>query len=225
MGVLNGRIVRAEPLNQQVYKVIKEAILTGKMKPGEKIVETKLAEQLHTSRSPVREALRLLTAEQLVFDDNGAIQVFQPSFADFQQLYELRIAVESGAAELAARRAKQQDCEELDRILRDTAVCLETGQMDCLIELNTRFHDAILRISGNARFQKIVHDVWPVVHYYGFFVLGVIRQQTNLLAEHTAVVEAIKTGDGEQASRTMRAHIRRDLEVITAAHAQDAWGS
>ncbi len=95
-------IQRAQPLVVQVYEHLRSAILTGELEPGEKINETQLAAQLKVSRSPVREAIRLLTTEQLLVEKDGMIQVFKPSLDDFLELYEVRLTIEPAVAAKAA---------------------------------------------------------------------------------------------------------------------------
>ncbi len=104
-------IARAEPLTDQVYGYLRQQILTGHIEPGSRIVESKIARELQVSRSPVREAIRLLHRDGLLVLCDGGITLFQPSLKDFKDLYELRFAVEPVAARLTAQHISPGDCE------------------------------------------------------------------------------------------------------------------
>lgn len=211
-------IVRSEPLTEQVYRYLKMSILAGRWVPGEKIVETKLAASLQISRSPVREAIRMLTVEQLLVVGNGAVSVFTPTLDDFRQVYELRVAIESKACESAAMHFDVAHQAAFEKNLADTGIAVQHGNADRLIELNSEFHVLILQIAGNLRFQKIMSDVSTLIHFYWRWVLAVNSLQTNILAEHEAVYRALIDRDGSLAARQMTDHIRKDLQVIESAY-------
>jgi DNA-binding GntR family transcriptional regulator len=202
---------------QQVYRVLKQAILNGQLKPGEKLVESRLAAALQTSRSPVREALRLLCAEQLTCETGDGIRVLQPSWEDFRQLYELRAAIESMGAKLAADRWEPAHISELERIQAETVECVKHREMDRLLELNSRFHACIMAASGNRRFERIFEEVSTLIHFYCRIVLQINRQQTNIVPEHGRILEALKKRDATAAYSAMHDHILRDLAVIESA--------
>ncbi len=229
-------IQRAEPLSEQVYRYVREAILSGRLAPGEKIVETKLATQLQVSRSPVREAMQLLYTEQLVVEQDGAMCVFQPSTGDLYELYDLRLAVEPAATRKAAELSGEKAVTQRDRTvggqhrsrpdnmidhltlleanLKETRRCLEDKDMKTLLRLNAEFHQTIWEMSGNTRFIRILENAADLIQYYCLLVLDINNQQTNILKEHTEIYEAILRGDADRAGMAMFDHISKDLDVI-----------
>ncbi|QSO50701.1 GntR family transcriptional regulator [Alicyclobacillus curvatus] len=229
-------IQRAEPLSEQVYRYVREAILSGQLAPGEKIVETKLANELQVSRSPVREAMQLLYTEQLVVEQDGAMCVFQPSTGDLYDLYDLRLAVEPAATRKAAElcgikaalhrdrtihghhRARMDAITDhlllLEANLDDTRRCLEDKDMKKLLRLNSQFHQTIWEMSGNTRFIRILENASDLIQYYCLLVLDINNQQTNILKEHTEIYGAIREGDADRAALAMVEHINKDLDVI-----------
>jgi len=211
---VTGPISRAEPLVEQVYKYLKGEILASRLEPGEKIVETRLAEQLHTSRSPVREAIQLLLAEQLLIVDSGSVCVFYPSYQDFRDLYELRLAVEPQAARLATERLKKADLSYLKDNLSATERCVVEDRIDDLLELNALFHRRIWAAAGNTRFTKVLEGVAELTRYYWNLVLTITRHQTNIVDEHHAIVAAFVAGNAEEAQFAMYKHIGSDLRVM-----------
>ncbi|GMA65238.1 GntR family transcriptional regulator [Alicyclobacillus fastidiosus] len=211
-------IQRAVPLVNQVYEHLRGAILSGTLKPGEKIVETKLAGELQVSRSPVREAIRLLANEQLLKEQNGNISVFVPTIHDFQEISALRLAVEPAAAAMAARRFEAPDVQALQTSLEanieETKHCLAVGDMEGIIPLNNEFHRVIWTCGGNGRFVRIMENVSALIQYYCSLVLDINQQQTNILQEHTDIYLALKAGDPVEAQNAMYRHINKDQQVI-----------
>lgn len=211
-------IQRSEPLVNQVYQHLREQILSGALPGGEKIVETHLASELQISRSPVREAIRLLTMEQLLRQQDGAVRVFEPTLEDCLELYDLRLALEPAAVRMAAAHVSQGSETKrlaiLAQNIADTEVALHAGDTSQIPELNTVFHGTIWEIAGNTRFIRILDNISTVIRYYGRLVLRMNNQQTNILAEHSSIYQALKEGDGEAAAEYMHIHISKDLEVV-----------
>ncbi|MCL6600000.1 MAG: GntR family transcriptional regulator [Alicyclobacillus macrosporangiidus] len=210
-------IVRSEPLAQQVYKVLRDGILNGRFQPGEKLVETKLAAELKTSRSPVREALRQLCTEQLACQVDGAIRVFNPSYEDYLELYELRLTIESMAARLAASRMTETQWQRLLAVQQETAQVLQVMDAQRLVALNTEFHAEVVAACQNRRLQRVFAEVSTLIEYYCRLVLHINQMQTNILAEHQRVIDALARRDADAAYAAMYEHIQRDTEVIERA--------
>ncbi|MCL6632629.1 MAG: GntR family transcriptional regulator [Alicyclobacillus herbarius] len=209
-----GPIQRGEPLVNQVYRYLRDGILTGEFPAGEKIVETRLAMNLKVSRSPVREAIRLLIMEQLLVEKDGDIRVFEPTLKDYFELYDLRLALEPVVARQAAERRMVEHLAPLLRNLAETESCLKEMNVKRLIFLNSEFHQLVRGLSGNARLTRILDSVSPVIEYYGRLVLNINNNKTNILEEHTAIYLAVERGDGNTAERVMYDHIIKDLEVV-----------
>lgn len=199
----------------QVYKHIKDAILNGSLAPGEKVVETKLAQDLQVSRSPVREAIRLLTTEYLLTERDGAICVFEPSLEDLYELYDLRLALEPIAAANAAHAARDPAiAKQLKQNLLLTGESLYHNQMEKLLHLNSEFHHLIWRLSGNTRFIHVLDNVSQLIQFYCLIVLNINNRRTNIFQEHQEILEAINEGNATRAQVAMREHIEKDLIVI-----------
>lgn len=217
---MGGTISRSQPLVEQVYQHLRDEILQGLRKPGERLVETKLAVELQTSRSPVREAIRLLRSEQLAVDRDGIVSVFNPSYGDFTEIYELRIILETAAVRNAAKRINAQQLKVLSRNLDRTSMYLECRNMDKIVELNNEFHRCIWNASGNYQFYRTLDNISVLIHYYCSLVLKMIREQTNILHEHRIIYEALLAYDAVTAEDAMKSHIAKDMQVISLAYQQ-----
>src|SRR5690606_1292185 len=134
------------------------AIISGHLKPGERLMEIQLAEELGVSRTPVREAIRMLELEGFVvmMPRKGAY-VADISIKDIASVFEIRGALEGLAAELAAERASDDHIERLERLLVELAGCVETHQVERFVELDTEFHATVYEASRNDRLAPIVN--------------------------------------------------------------------
>lgn len=216
---------------------MREAILSGKLAAGEKIVETKLATELCVSRSPVREAMQLLVTEQLIVEQDGTLCVFQPTVNDLYELYDLRLAVEPAATRKAAQvvRNHLMGCalpDEggkrhppgptttaaklalLENNLEQMRRCLTNKDTAGVIRLNSNFHETIWILSENTRFVRILENASDLIQYYCLLVLNINNNQTNIVQEHSEIYNAICQGDESTAYQAMYDHIMKDLNVI-----------
>lgn len=176
-------------------------------------MERKLAEQLQVSRSPVREAIRLLITEHLLVERDG-VAVFQPTLEDFNEIYELRLAIEPMAARNAAKSITPATIQVLQMNWEDTKRRLEVGDTSRIVDLNQEFHRTIWSCSKNSRFCRIMDTVSAVTQYYWIRVLNIVQTQTNIVQEHADILSAIVQGDESRAYDAMFHHISRDMTVI-----------
>ncbi|WP_241209835.1 GntR family transcriptional regulator [Bacillus atrophaeus] len=108
---------KPKPFYEQSYHAIKRMIFEGKLKPGERIVEAKMAKELGVSKSPLREAIRVLEKEGLVVIDTR-VMVYKPTIKDVEEIYFCRMALESFAAGLTTRIASAEELENIENILQ-----------------------------------------------------------------------------------------------------------
>jgi DNA-binding GntR family transcriptional regulator len=144
-------------------------ILNGVYKPGERIVESKLAKEMNISRTPIREAIRALEKEGLVvIDEKSRIIVYNPTVADVQDVYQCRMALESFAARLTIQRATDSEIKQIEDTLLLTKNKIEQkGYLkDDVIELNFQFHNLINQFSGNRLLQTQLNNLKSLLHLY-----------------------------------------------------------
>ena len=145
------------PLRDLVFEALRDAIIRGILKPGERLMEVQLAEELGVSRTPVREAIRKLELEDLVvmIPRKGAY-VSGISLKDIADVFEVRAAVEALAAGLAAERITDEELEELERILVKKAEIIDANDLDRLVEIDISFHESLYHASRNAKLVQII---------------------------------------------------------------------
>ena len=111
-------VQKRETLKSQVYEYLKENIIYGNIKPGDRLIEEKISEELQVSRSPIREAVRMLEKDGLLsVNKSGGVTVVEPTIEDYRNLYECRVEIESLAAYYAAERRSSEKLEEIKSYL------------------------------------------------------------------------------------------------------------
>jgi len=194
-------------LSDRVKEYIVEAVLNGELGPGDRIVESTLARQLGVSQAPVREAIRDLVLLGFLESEpykGTSVHSFTPE--ELWETYTVRAALESLAARLAAGRITKEDVQTLQKILDKMMEAAHQEDRDRLIRLDNEFHEAILRIARNRTlfqlWKTLQFGIWSIVTYrMGSY------DPAYLAARHGELLEALKSGDPERATRTMQHHI------------------
>ncbi|MET9001651.1 GntR family transcriptional regulator [Amycolatopsis sp. NPDC004169] len=195
---------------QRVREELRERILTGRLRPGDRLVERELAEDLGVSRVPVREAIRSLEAEGfLVVQSPRRVVVRQLARVDVEELFDVREALEGLAAGLAASRASAAELKRLERALADAARATARGDAARITVLNSRFHDEIVAIAGNALLTTMLQPLEGRLRW----LTSQNEHWAELLDEHRRLYEAIASGDAERAKASAVEHVRVNREV------------
>jgi DNA-binding GntR family transcriptional regulator len=193
------------------YQALRQRILDNVYPPGHQALEQALAEALGISRTPLREALIRLQKEGLVeVIPRHGMRVLPVSPEDMRQIYEILAALESMAAELAAKR-KPSDTElaPLEQASRDMAKALKVDDLEAWAEADERFHRHLLALSGNRLLAETVLNFWDRAHRVRRFTLQLRPKPAHSTKEHMALVERIRAGDAAGANDVNRAHRER----------------
>jgi DNA-binding GntR family transcriptional regulator len=217
----------------EIAIVLEEAIVSGELEPGQVLRQEEVSERFDVSRTPVREALRMLLASGIVeVNPNRGAVVRRPAVREIREAYEVRAELEGFAAELAATRVQEPQL----RRLRE-AEALFRRSSDALIERRHRradptpsatdirdwmrgndlFHGAVHDAAGNQRLRRTIAELH--LNFPRNLTSIVLSESSRLLADnveqHHAILEAIERGDRAEARRRMVEHIRRSGELVT----------
>ncbi len=197
-----------KPLRELVFETLREAIISGQLKPGERLMEIQLADELGVSRTPVREAIRKLELEGFVvmIPRKGAY-VADISLKDIADVFELRRALEALAAELAAERATEEEIEQMERCLFELAKVIEQKDVAKIVEIDTKFHENLYVASRNQRLGGILSLLSELIQRYRTRTLSNEARMKVALEEHRGLVEALAARDPESARRLAQEHI------------------
>ena len=211
-----------KPLRELVFEALREAIISGRLQPGERLMESQLAQDLGVSRTPVREAIRKLELEGFVvmIPRKGAY-VADISLKDIADVFEIRSALEGLAAELAAERATDEEIEQLERQLVEYAECIERQDVARLVEIDTKFHETLYTASRNERLSQMLSLLREQIQRFRTRTLALPDRMRLALEEHRAVVEAVASRDPEAARRLAQEHIQSAENSLMALMVQD----
>lgn len=209
------------PSSADAYHRIRRWIVEGRLRPGERLVEQRLAEDLQLSRTPVREALRMLQSEGLVaFEPNRGARVRELTRSHISDLYELRARLESMAAELASRRATPEERKALTAAQRAFAAAAEAagdGDLDAIREVfhqNDVFHLTLLAAAHHEPLtQSLVRSVDHTLVFQAFRHYD--RHDMERSVEfHALIAAAVVAGEAERAARLMHEHVLQGRDQL-----------
>lgn len=199
-----------KPLRDVVFESLREAILEGKLSPGQRLMEVQLAEQLGVSRTPVREAIRKLELEGLVvmLPRKGAY-VADISLKDLVDVLEIRASLEGLSASLAAERISEDDIKELEKIAQDFKEYALNGNVEQLLKMDVEFHECIFKAANNKKLHQLINSLWEQVYRFRVTYISDYDSSVNIIKEHELILDAIKNGDSELAKKYATEHIEK----------------
>lgn len=196
---------------KDAYTLILDAIESGAYRPGDRLVESELAERFGVSRTPVREALQRLETQSMLARDGRSLIVASLDHNQLAELYIVRAELEGLAARLAARHATPEEVHVLAEMVAADRASL--GDPDALARANKRFHRQIHLASHNRYLVQQLDLVHRSMALLATTSLAAEGRGAAALAEHEAILDAIARGDGEAAQAALRAHISRAFET------------
>lgn len=203
------------PLRDVVFNTLRQAILTGELKPGERLMEIHLANKLGVSRTPIREAIRKLELEGLVtmIPRKGA-EVAQITEKSMSDVLEVRRAMDALCTELACSRISQEEVTVLGAACDNFAAAAKTKDIRKCAQADVEFHDIIVRATGNMRLVQLINNLSEQMYRYRFEYLKDVSRYTNLIEEHRVIYESVKSRDQEAARAAAELHIDNQARAI-----------
>jgi len=197
-------------LSQPIYEKLKEMILNQSLKPGQKIIQEKIAADLGVSRTPLNKALQMLEHEMLVESiPRRGMYVYEVSTAELIEVYYCRESLEGLAARLVALNHRNEFVEKLKKLFKPFEKT--PYNVDKYREADKQFHQLLIDNSGNSMLKKL--------YFFGnvhtkVVQTGLVRTPEDTLEEHKAIISAIENNDADQAEFEMRNHIARSRELL-----------
>jgi len=207
-----------KPLREVIFDTLREAIIVGELKPGERLMEVKLAEKMGVSRTPVREAIRKLELEGLVemLPRKGA-HVADLSVKDIMDVLEVRSTLDGLASSLSATRITDEEIKELKHSLTQFVNCVEKENLQGSIKKDVEFHDIIYHSSRNDKLIQISNNLREQVQRFRVIYIKDYSSSRELIKEHTEICNAITNRDPGAAMNYANRHIKNQEEAIIKA--------
>ena len=206
------------PLRDVVFNTLREAILRGELKPGERLMEIQLANKLGVSRTPIREAIRKLELEGLVLmiPRKGA-EVAQITEKSLRDVLEVRRALENLAVQLACLRMSPQTLADLKAAARAFEEILGGEDVTAAAEADVAFHDVIYMATDNQRLISLLNNLREQMYRYRVEYLKKKECHKQLLWEHQEIIRAIEAGEIDVATKITEQHIDNQVEAVSDA--------
>ncbi len=203
------------PLRDVVFNTLRQAILRGELKPGERLMEIQLANKLGVSRTPIREAIRKLELEGLVLmiPRKGA-EVAEITEKNLRDVLEVRKALEELAVKLACDRMTDEQMDKLKKAAKEFEEVLKTEDVTQAAETDVKFHDVIFMATDNQRLIQLLNNFREQMYRYRVEYLKKKEFHSGLIAEHEEIIFCIQHARKEEAAEVVCRHIDNQVEAV-----------
>ena len=203
------------PLREVVFNTLRQAIIQGEFQPGQRLMEVTLANKLGVSRTPVREAIRMLELEGLVvmIPRKGA-EVANITVKDLKDALEVRMAIEELSVKLACQRLDDESAEEIKKTCMAFKEAINSKLVPAIVQGDEAFHKAIYKASKNQKLINIAQNLREQVYRYRVEYVKDFSYHDNLIKEHDLITMAILKGDSDNAQKIMSEHIFNQEQIV-----------
>ena len=210
-------------LGQDVFEYLKKVIIDQTIEPGSRLVESKIADMLGISRTPLREAFHKLEREDWIEKtSSGGFQVVTLTKDDIEQTFGIRSVLEAYAARLAADNHTIKDLVPLEKKMKEYQKCLELKKdSDKLQEINTQFHDILYSLSKSQKLIKMINQLRAQISRFRQIILQHTEYAHESNEDHIKMLDAIKNRDGNKVEQLVRQHIIKGKNVVLSQLKQE----
>ncbi len=203
------------PLRDVVFQTLRAAILKGDLKPGERLMELQLAEKLGVSRTPIREAIRMLEKEGLAITiPRKGAEVAQMTEKDVDDVLQIRCALEELTVRLACQNITQADLKKLAAARDNFREQTETNDIPAIAKADEGFHDVFYNSSDNPKLIAMLNNLREQMYRYRVEYLKDTSVYPQLIREHEEIYRAIRAKDEEKAATITRLHLQNQTEGV-----------
>ena len=215
MSYLDAKADEYLPLRDVAFRKLRQAILRGELQPGQRLMEIALAEQLGVSRTPVREAIRMLEQDGLavMIPRRGAV-VSKISGKNLRDVLEVRRALEELAVDLACTRMTDEDFQKLKEANERFSATLSGNDITKMAEADEAFHDLIYQASDNARLVLLEMQLREQMYRFRIEHLKEKSKRYRLVEDHNAIIRNLINRDSDNAREAIREHINAQEVVV-----------
>jgi DNA-binding GntR family transcriptional regulator len=210
------------PSSEHVYRRLKDRIISGTLAPDTRLIELSIAAEFGVSRTPVREALKRLAAENLVLHDPArGMVVHAPDADEIEDVFVVREALDGLAARLAAHRVTPSELARLRLIVDSMADAVANDRHEQIVVANLRFHDVIYSAAGNPMLERVASDLRDYVRRFSTLPFASPDRVQQVLAEHEAILGALEKHDPAAAERASDSHLANAREYLVQMELQE----
>lgn len=212
--------------NLLVYEKIRQGIIKGTLKPGQKLVMAALAKKFKTSETPIREAIRRLESDGYVtFTPHAGAMVTEINRQELSEIYLIRISLEALATRLAVPFISQDDLIWLKKKNEEMKAVIEKDRYDQLARLNKAFHLRIYKAAPFPRLYKMISNLWDAFERWPSVFTYIPERAASAIREHEQIIEALESADVDRADDLMKEQKKKSLEALQQYMVQRSTGS
>ena len=209
------------PLRDVVFNTLREAILKGELQPGERLMELQLAAKLGVSRTPIREAIRMLEQEGLaVTIPRRGAEVAKMTEKDMKDVLQVREALDELAVSIACELITDEELEKLAEAVKNFEEAIDTKDIKQIAETDIVFHDIIYQASRNPKLVTILNNLREQIYRYRIQYLKDEKNYPTLLEEHREILAGLMKKDKKLVTDRMRKHVINQAVAVKAMIAQ-----
>ena len=210
------------PSSELVYRRLKDRIISGTLAPDTRLIELSIAAEFGVSRTPVREALKRLAAENLVLSDRArGMVVHAPDVDEIEDVFVMREALDGLAARLAAHRVTPSELARLRLIVDSMRDAVINDRREQIVLANQRFHDVIYAAAGNRMLARVASDLRDYVRRFSTLPFASPGRVEHVLTEHEAILDALERHDPEGARQASDKHLANAREYLVRMDLQE----
>ncbi len=203
------------PLRDVVFHTLRDSILKGEMEPGERLMEIHLAKKLGVSRTPIREAIRMLEQEGLaVIVPRRGAQVAKMTEKDLQDVLEIRDALDELAALSACKKITPEAIQELRDTMTSFKDAAERGDVREVAMVDEKFHSIIYKAADNPKLMVIIRNLKEQMYRYRYEYVKDNGNYRRILEEHEEIIRGFEKKDSEYVKKMMHAHLENQVEAV-----------
>ncbi|HET7657763.1 MAG TPA: GntR family transcriptional regulator [Bacillales bacterium] len=207
--------VEQTPVRERIASILREEILSGNLEPGQRLVETELCEDLGISRTPLREAIRMLEVEGMVESiPNRGSRVVMITIEDIQDIYEIRKCLEGMAAKKSAPRMTAATLEKLKRIQKKLLEVMNKEDWNQADLLNREFHSTLYNAGTNRRLISLVEQFNSIGRFIRMSAFSIPGRAEEVLKEHEAILQALEEGDAAKVGALVEYNLQAGEDVL-----------
>ncbi|MDE6904691.1 MAG: GntR family transcriptional regulator [Lachnospiraceae bacterium] len=205
------------PLRDVVFNTLREAILKGELKPGERLMELQLASKLGVSRTPIREAIRMLQQEGLaVTIPRRGAEVAKMTEKNMEDVLQIREALEILAVQLACEKVTEQQIVHLGEAVEEFERAVKTGDLKQITQSDIDFHDKIYEAADNPKLVSLLNNIREQIYRYRVEYLKEEENYPNLVEEHRRIFAGLKCRDKSFVTEMTEKHLKNQANAVKA---------
>ncbi len=208
-------IEKNKSMREKVYDTLKQMIIDGVIKPGERIIETEYSNKFQISRTPIREAIRMLELEGLVESQTtGGVIVKTLTRDEISEIYKIRIALESLIIEEIIKKINNQDIKKLEKVLKNTKKAFEVKDIEKVFSLFTEFNQILYDIASLPKVTGMINNINLYLKRFRKLSIDNPSRKEEAFEDHVQILEAIKNKELSTAISINRMHLEKSMNFI-----------